>query len=230
MSPTVVTNGTLLTERVTVKLLEGAGQTNVDITLSYPAGVAYDSHVVSHGAFADPVWTLLTVVVGNVYTLDVTVEVTDIDAFTASDRTITATTPELPSGEPDTGNNTLDIVIQDIITCPELTACVNPNIHTIDDGDSPYTIIEGHNQIIFIDNSAGAVIVNFPPAADMTGQTFTVFVKDDPSAFSVTIEPDGAETIQIVGGAPVSNLTVSLAGEIGTSLTITSDGSNLFVI
>lgn len=103
----------------------------------------------------------------------------------------------------------------------------------IDNTDSPYNVAAGV-EVVYIDNSAGAVIVNLPTAGSMVnaGKTasITFFIKADPSVHNVTLEPDGAETIQIAGSAPQSNLVLSLAAEIGTSLTISSDGSNLFVI
>lgn len=63
--------------------------------------------------------------------------------------------------------------------------------------DSPYTVVAGDN-VIFVNTAAGNVVVNLPTAASSRGRYLTV-KKRTADANTVTVTPNGADTID--GGA-----------------------------
>lgn len=58
-------------------------------------------------------------------------------------------------------------------------------------GDYTATLID---QIIYADATGGAITVTLPAMADAPGKVFRIY-KDDASGNTVTIDPDGSETI-----------------------------------
>jgi len=87
-------------------------------------------------------------------------------------------------------------------------------------GDSPYTVLASDCTIL-ADATAGAITVNLPAAANNTGRVITV-KKIDSSANEVTIDPNGAETLD---GATTQSIGVQY-----TAYTMQCDGSNWFLI
>ena len=100
---------------------------------------------------------------------------------------------------------------------------------TIDDTDSPYSLSLA-DSIINVDNGSGSVTINLPAASSwMEGNNSYVFhikVLEDPTINTVTIDPNGSETIQ-VQGAPASSFVFGV-GDRGKTLSMYSDSSNIF--
>jgi hypothetical protein len=84
---------------------------------------------------------------------------------------------------------------------------------------SPYDTTD--QEVVLVDATSGNKIVNLPPASTSDGYKVVV-KKTDASAFTVTIEPDGAETID--GG---SNAVIT---QENVSLTLICNGSAWFII
>lgn len=80
------------------------------------------------------------------------------------------------------------------------------------------------NRILICDTTSNAITANLPPAADMydstAGSSIMYYILNHTGTNNVTIDPDGAET---VNGA--STLVVASGGKL-----VFSDGSNLFAI
>ena len=72
------------------------------------------------------------------------------------------------------------------------------------------------NHIALVDASGGAATMSIPSVSGLVGRKYTI-IKDDSSANAVTIDPDGAETINGVS-------SVSLASQ-GDAVTLVSDGA-----
>jgi hypothetical protein len=72
----------------------------------------------------------------------------------------------------------------------------------IDDGDSPYALTTSTTQTVLADASSGAVTVTLPAVAS-SGLDISI-KKTDASVNAVTIDPDGAETVD---GAATLDLT-----------------------
>jgi len=87
-------------------------------------------------------------------------------------------------------------------------------------GDSPYTIVEG-DDIILCDCTSGAITINLLTAVGRTGKRIDI-KKIDSSAYAVTIDANGTETID---GA----LTQTCYGQYD-SYTLISDGTNWSII
>lgn len=86
----------------------------------------------------------------------------------------------------------------------------------IEFADSPYTVATGVD-VVLADATGGAITVNLPPAANATNRVLRV-KKIDASGNAVTVDGDGAETID--GAA-----TQALAAQYD-ALTIFSDGTS----
>lgn len=87
------------------------------------------------------------------------------------------------------------------------TKVVFPSISdsvSIDDTDSPYQVSLKH-RTVFIDPSSGNVTINLPPAASAKGQRLTFVLIQAAGGNTVTIQPDGSETIN--GDTSVTGLS-----------------------
>lgn len=89
------------------------------------------------------------------------------------------------------------------------------DITEIDDTDSPYTVLDT-DQYLIVDASAGAVTVALPAAASFVNRSLVVVAKSVAGG-NVTINPDGAET---VNGASTKVLSAAYAQS-----RLTCDGS-----
>jgi len=67
-------------------------------------------------------------------------------------------------------------------------------------GDYTATLID---QIIYADSTSAGIIVDLPAMADAPGKDFWIY-KDDPSGNTITLDPDGSETIN---GSPTFVIT-----------------------
>lgn len=83
-----------------------------------------------------------------------------------------------------------------------------------------YTLVED-DDVILVDASEGDVAINWPSASTIFGKRITV-KKIDSSAHTVTLQPDGVETID---GSPEAVIYVP-----NLSLTLVSDGTQLRII
>lgn len=92
------------------------------------------------------------------------------------------------------------------------------DITEIDDTDSPYTVLET-DQFVIVDASAAAVTVALPASATFPNRSLVVVAKSVAGG-NVTINPDGAET---VNGASTKVLSAAYA-----SSRITCDGSEWY--
>lgn len=90
---------------------------------------------------------------------------------------------------------------------------------TIVFADSPYTVLAA-DATLFADATGGPITVNLPAAAANAGRIITV-KKIDSSANEVTIDPNGAETLD---GAVTQSIGVQY-----TSYSMQSDGANWFI-
>ena len=69
-----------------------------------------------------------------------------------------------------------------------------------------YTMAAATDTYVPFDSTAGAIVVNLPAAASSTGTVFMIR-KTNASANAVTIEPNGAETIDGAANVAVANQT-----------------------
>lgn len=124
-NPQIIYTGSTITIEPDFKvtLVSGATQVNVTTVITYPPGVSYSSHELSAGTFDGTNWVIPVLIKNDPQGLLLTVVIDDIDAFHASDRTITATTTIPGGGESELENNEVDRVIDNIITCNELSNC-----------------------------------------------------------------------------------------------------------
>lgn len=83
------------------------------------------------------------------------------------------------------------------------------------------TITTVSDNVLLADASGGAVTVALPAAADVTGRQFTI-KKIDATGNTVTLDPDGAETID---GSATLVITVQ-----HTSRVVASDGTQWWII
>jgi len=90
---------------------------------------------------------------------------------------------------------------------------------TIDNTDSPYAVL--NESRILANASAGAITINLPTAVGIVGREIQI-LKTDSSSNEITIDGDGAETID-------GNITAALISQ-GNFITIVSDGTNWAVI
>ena len=99
---------------------------------------------------------------------------------------------------------------------PSWTRSYSRTVATSDD-------ITAADRVVLSDATLGSIVLTLPPAGDATAVGALITVKKiDSSANTVTITPDGTETLDGGGGYA---LTVQW-----TAVTIVSDGSNWFVI
>lgn len=135
----------------------------------------------------------------------------------------------------------------------QYTKVVNTiRVRNIASGDSPYTVDPLVDNVLFVDTTGGAIIINFPRSvfvAPNSGAAVSssmgvnngspiwfasheIIIKlaNDPSSNNLTLEPDGSETIQDIGASATSNLILLASGDEGGSWRIVTDGSNLHVI
>lgn len=91
-------------------------------------------------------------------------------------------------------------------------------VTTITDADSPYAASVG--EMVYADTTAGPITVALPPAAQFGGDSVTV-LRTSGGVNNVTLDPDGAETIN---GAASDTLAAQYA-----SITAISDGTELFI-
>lgn len=84
-----------------------------------------------------------------------------------------------------------------------------------------FTASAENNAVFLCDATAAAVVVNLPSAVGISGRQFTV-KKTDASVNTVTIDPNGTETVD---GAATRALSAQHA-----SVTIVSNGANWFVV
>lgn len=104
-------------------------QVNTDIaslvtTITYPAGVAYHSHTLTAGVFTSPTWAITNYQRNVLRSLTITVEITDVAAFTAlamNARIVTGLVTSV-GGEVVLPNNTFTKSI-DEETCLDLLNC-----------------------------------------------------------------------------------------------------------
>lgn len=85
---------------------------------------------------------------------------------------------------------------------------------------SPVTI-DNVSNVFFVDATLGNRIVNLLPVADSVLEKI-IIRKSDSSGYSVTVVPDGAETI-----SGESSIVIGLQHD---SLTIIHDGTNWFLV
>jgi hypothetical protein len=109
----------------------------------------------------------------------------------------------------------LRVVVWDAIFGIQNTSLVS----VVSNPASPYDA--SNKDVVIIDATSGNKIVNLPPVASSTNYQITV-KKTDATANTVTIEADGAETIDGGGNAVIETQY--------TSLTVACDGSAWFII
>lgn len=90
-------------------------------TVTYPAGTSYDSHVVSKGTFDGTTWTVSPLGAFDVETLELTVIIDDIAAFSAGTRTVTAEVAAV-AGEEVVSNNMVEKEIFGV-ACTDISSC-----------------------------------------------------------------------------------------------------------
>jgi hypothetical protein len=112
----------------------------------------------------------------------------------------------------DTVNDTLTINAPYSLTTPTLSSPVIQKVFA----DSPYTASWGED--IEVDCTGGNVIINYPTAVGNNGGTVSV-MRIDASANTITVEPNGAETLN---GA--ANTTINSQWDV---LLVKSNGTNL---
>lgn len=88
------------------------------------------------------------------------------------------------------------------------------------ESSTPYTAT-ATDRVILVDASGGDATINLPTAVGISGKEYVV-KKTDASAYTVTVAPDGAETID--GEATL------VIGTQYDSYTLVSDGSNWMII
>ncbi len=115
-------------------------------------------------------------------------------------------------GHPD--NITLQTALDD------LKDFTGGNVVSIDDTASPYTLGLTDN-VLLCDATNAGITVNLPAASGADGRMFT-FVKVDSSINAITLDGDGAETIN--GAA--TNATMDAQYD---SMTIVCDGTEWFI-
>jgi hypothetical protein len=93
------------------------------------------------------------------------------------------------------------------------------SISVVTNPASPYDTTD--QEVVLVDATSGNKIVNLPPVATSDGYKVVV-KKTDASANTVTIEPDGAETIEGEDNAVITQENVSL--------TLICNGSAWFII
>ena len=96
----------------------------------------------------------------------------------------------------------------------------NGTIKSITNTDSPYTVTY-KDSVVLADATGGNITVATPAASTCTGRVWTV-KKTDASANTVTIDPNGAETID---GAATRLLAIQY-----TAVMFVSNGTNWFVV
>jgi len=112
------------------------------------------------------------------------------------DSNVDAVLPVSPSWAGSPNNVKLQVALDD------LKNFTGGNPVSVDNTASPYAVALTDN-VILVDATAGAVTLNLPAAATADGRS--LFVKKvDSSINAVTLEPDGAETIE--GAANLSTL------------------------
>ncbi len=94
------------------------------------------------------------------------------------------------------------------------------NVVSIDDTASPYTLGLTDN-VLLCDATNAGITVNLPAAAGADGRMFT-FVKVDSSINAITLDGDGAETIN--GAATDATMDAQY-----DSMTIVCDGTEWFI-
>ena len=138
----------------------------------------------------------------------------------------TITLPTLPVANSFMQISTLGVISNTIPVANGITADnigigvqIPTVIADIDDGDSPYSVID-QDGMIAADTTSGNITVNLQPAADAEGKR--LIIKKTAAANVVTIVPDGSETID-------GQANYKLLGNYDY-ITIISDGANWQVI
>ena len=162
---------------------------NVTTDFVYPSGTAYKSHVldgttgtVNLGSFNGTQWVIPTFLTTDYPSLYVTLEVTDVSAFLASDRTVTATT-QLVVGESNSLNNTTTREIEgEFFSCADLIC--NVPITTVTDSNSTLT------SELYIEIYATTQDVTLTlPASPSTGKIYHIKLQDN--TFTGIIDGNG---------------------------------------
>jgi len=111
------------------------------------------------------------------------------------------------------GNESIDILspVREIYLSGDLS---NP-IRKLNTVTADYTL-DGNDQVVLVDATAGPVTITLQPAASMRGKTVTV-TKIDATANTVTVVPDGTD---LISGATSEVLTAQFE-----SFTAISDGN-----
>lgn len=88
------------------------------------------------------------------------------------------------------------------------------DVATIDDTDSPFAVTSD-NAVVLVDAASGPVVVALPAAASVAGRVYHV-KRIDSAINAVTVDPDGAETIDGAATLDVAvqweNVTVASTG------------------
>lgn len=85
-----------------------------------------------------------------------------------------------------------------VVNTPHTLGVID-NTTLIDDGDSPYTVLQTDN-VIFCDTASAAITVNLPAGID--GTHYKV-INSGTAGYDVTVDPNGTEELYS-GGAGVS--------------------------
>ena len=179
------------------KITSNVDATNLETTIALPAGTTYFSSTATHGTIDDtdplnPIWDIPLLLKTEEAYLRICVEVTDVIAFSATNRLATATVTTYPS-EVDTADNVITRELSGT-TCADLSKCTAGEASVT---NTTYNVtVESY---IEIDTSLNNVTVNLP-ATPFQWQVVHIKLQDNTNTATVDANGstmDGLATIDL---------------------------------
>jgi len=221
---------------VTNPLLNKDGSTNIYVaegtivTFVFPSDISVNADNPSIGSYAALVWTVGNMNPGDSETIDFDFLVNDSTNFSRNGVKFTyVTTYTTPGTDPDPADNIGSRTLRGI-SCESVAACSNVRytMRTVTAASSPAIITD---DVINVDASSNIVdipvtIATFWDASDSTFHPITIKAKDITNAITVTASSGVIQDDTTVGTATAVYTFTS----VGESITLSNDGTNLYVI
>lgn len=203
---------------VTFTVKTGVVASNALLTLTVDPALSVISGTPSAGSYANEVWTIGDLAVGDEETLVVLVNPVDLSQVSASIIGVLTYDENHPDKKDDTVVKTIDL--QNKVLFP---------VRTLTDSGSPHDVLIGVDNAIKLNGASDPVTLNLGDAAGWIyadGSSYQLAVTSINSTAAVTLSAAGGSEIVDDAGASAATLTLGT----GESVIIVSDGTDFQII